>query len=524
MNNRKITLKNGRSNLINSLQVFSAQHPFIVTFITAFLLVLFVSTMNLRSYDVDYINEETTLHVILTMLCYDEIPFNIHKFLPIITLDGTKFVPWGATIPDQYGNFYHTSFSAAGHFIPYVFIKFIRLFMDMDFGSLLYIFNSLCFILSAYLWSVIIYLCFPKHKLFLSLLAVSIYVFSPENIHSMGYVYWHQTIFQVSFLLQLYSYIKNKTWLFCLTTFINPYIEWTGYIANIGFAISEFIKYRKNLKQAFLKSLYIGILTLYSLIFLCCHWLMVIKPKVFFETSLSRFTARSILHNSYTELLVGYIDSFRYWYLLLIVLIILNLNKKFFNQKYCYNILFLTIFPCIENFIVLQHAILYPYDRMKMAFPLSLMICMLVYNLIIKFPHIKKFIIALCMAICLVNFTSYRLDTSRVWKFDHLEENQRLADIAKQYKGKALFKGYLFVRAYISLLFDENIYEYKTFEQLRKIAIHNNIPYIVEIIPVIDNLEKFSIIDRIVITNLKTNTKETIHRQTRGNPKAHQNP
>ena len=268
----KVTKKH--SDLINSFKHFFEKHPFITIFIAAFLLVLFVATMNYRTYGVDYLNSETTYHVLLTMHCYDVVPFNIHKFLPIVSVDGNKFVPWGATIPDQYGNFYHTSFSAAGHFIPYVFIKFIHLFINADSAFLLYIFNTLCFILSAYLWGTVIYLCFTKHKLYLAFLGNLIYIFSPENIHSMGYVYWHQSIFQVTFLLQLFAYITNRKWIFYAVTLINPYIEWTGFIANISFAVVEFLKYRKNIKQAFLKAFYIALLTLCSLLFLCCHFLI----------------------------------------------------------------------------------------------------------------------------------------------------------------------------------------------------------------------------------------------------------
>lgn len=485
-------------------------HPYISVFITALFLVLSVSIMNFRSYGIDYLNSETTLHVLLTMHCYDDIPFSIHKFLPIVTVDGTKFVPWGATISDHYGNFYHTSFSSAGHFIPYIFIKLIHLFINTDSSFLLYIFNTILFVLSAYLWGIIIYLCFMRNKLFLALLGVMLYVFSPENIHSMGYVYWHQSIFQVTFLLQLLGYITNRAWLFGLMTFINPYIEWTGYIANVGFAMAEFIKYKKNLKQAFMKSLYIGMLTLYSLIFLCCHWLMVVDAKDFFGTSLSRLYARGVTQNSYMELLVGYIDSFRYLWLLLGILIIFNIRDKVFRKKEYWLVLFLIFFPCLENCIVLRHAILYPYDRMKIVFPLSFMICTLVSNLIYKFHEVKKYIFVFSLAICLTNFISYRYDISRIWKFNYIQTNQYMADSVKSYKGKALFIGYGLVRGYMSLLFDENMYENWNFNEVKEIAIRQNIPYIVEVLPTYISPEKLPIITDITITNLQTNDEEVL--------------
>ena len=56
-------------------------------------------------------------------------PASEHAFLPIVSLGGdeNKYIPWGATIPDEEGNYYYTSFSPAGYFVPWLFIKVFRL-------------------------------------------------------------------------------------------------------------------------------------------------------------------------------------------------------------------------------------------------------------------------------------------------------------------------------------------------------------------------------------------------------------
>ncbi|MBZ5745722.1 hypothetical protein [Clostridium butyricum] len=51
----------------------------------------------------NYKNSDATYHVLLTMKAYDETPYSVHKFLPIVSLGGAmdKEIKWRATIPDK---------------------------------------------------------------------------------------------------------------------------------------------------------------------------------------------------------------------------------------------------------------------------------------------------------------------------------------------------------------------------------------------------------------------------------------
>ena len=85
--------------------------------------------MKYKTGNIDYRNSDATWHVLLTIECYNETPILDHLFLPIVSLgeNDDKYIPWGSTIPDNKGNYYYTSFSPAGYFFPWLFIKLFRL-------------------------------------------------------------------------------------------------------------------------------------------------------------------------------------------------------------------------------------------------------------------------------------------------------------------------------------------------------------------------------------------------------------
>ena len=94
--------------------------------------------------NINFTNADATYHTLLTMQAYDETDASIHHYLPIVTLgkNSDKHIPWGATIPDKYGNYYYTSFSPFGFFLPYLFCKLFSL--PIEFTSL-YVFNSILY-------------------------------------------------------------------------------------------------------------------------------------------------------------------------------------------------------------------------------------------------------------------------------------------------------------------------------------------------------------------------------------------
>lgn len=107
--------------------------------IVAVFMVICVAVFKYRSGEINYYNADATWHTLLTIEAYNETPISEHLFLPIVSLGSQddKYIPWGATIPDENGNYYYTSFSVAGYFFPWLFMKTFRLpeLTDMFGGS-----------------------------------------------------------------------------------------------------------------------------------------------------------------------------------------------------------------------------------------------------------------------------------------------------------------------------------------------------------------------------------------------------
>lgn len=291
-----------------------------------------VSVIKFRGGEVNYLNSDATWHTLLTMEAYDETPVSIHKFLPIVSLgdQDDKFTPWGSTLPDAQGNYYYTSFSAAGYVLPYLFVKILHLPID---EASLYIFNVFLFCISVALWLFWLNCVYYKNsnKNVMLVVGALTYIFSPELFQGMGIVYWHQSVVQVTLLLQVVAYYKWKSvgsnsakTLFLVMTVLNPYIEWTGYVANVGFAISELIMYwRSDFKKAWKNAIGMGILTTVSFALFTIHYLSVVSASDFFLGLKNRFFARNFASTiSLTDVFAGHLKSFLLLWLLLFVLVV----------------------------------------------------------------------------------------------------------------------------------------------------------------------------------------------------------
>ncbi len=132
-----------------------------------------------------------------------------HLFLPIVSMGGEddKWIGWGATIPDSEGNYYYTSFSPAGYFLPWLCMKIFRLPVA---EKSLYLFHIGLFCLSAIIFVLLLWEVYRENRYrnLLVIIGVISYVFAPELLHGMGIVYWNQSIMQVTLLLQIYAYYR----------------------------------------------------------------------------------------------------------------------------------------------------------------------------------------------------------------------------------------------------------------------------------------------------------------------------
>lgn len=459
---------------------------------------------------INFENSDATYHTLLTMQAYDETDVSIHHFLPIVTLghESDKGIPWGATIPDNYGNYYYTSFSPFGYVLPYLFCKFFSL--PISFTSL-YLFNSILYFISIILIGLLLYNIFEKsqYRIHISILSALIYALTPEVLFSMGIVYWHQSLMQVFLIIQLLLFIriirsKKETskrniylsifFFFCL---LNPYIEWTGYVANFGYVIALIILFRKKPLKGILLSFFIALLTLLSFMLFSLHYLSVVSKSDFFHALYNRFMARNTLSSSsFKNLIIGYgssfISSFIIIFLLLIVLLIIYKGFSFYKNSLIIQnklICFVALFPVLENFIMKQHATSYTYDRMKLAIFFAIVIADLLQMLFLMIKPIriiKLTSVLICAVILFISVFSYKWSKDyKVWDIDYGKNNIEISNyLAKKYNSNnslyALDK--LSVRGYINLLFNRSVYEWTNLKTISKIANNKNCRYAVEII------------------------------------------
>ena len=275
-----------------------------ITIVTSVLIVLLLSFFKYSSGDINYRNSDATWHTLLTIQAYEETPITVHKFLPIVTLGAPedKGIPWGLYLGDEAGNYYYTSFSWLGYFLPWAFIKICHLPIN---EQSLYIFNTLLQILSVISWILLIGLFYRdnKHRNILLPMAVLPVIFAPEIMHGMGIVYWHQSLMQVTLPLQMIAYLlwrrdqsNRAKYAFYALTLINPMIEWTGYVANVGFAVLEFVLTRKN---ALSKRSILAIMSLTAAAFVLfsLHYLQAVSFQDYFTTLYNRFSRDPLLAN-----------------------------------------------------------------------------------------------------------------------------------------------------------------------------------------------------------------------------------
>ena len=222
----------------------------------------------------------------------------------------------------------------------------------------------------------------------------------------MGIVYWHQSVLQVTLLLQIICFYQCAVCSrsryvipFLILTVINPYIEWTGYVANFGFVIAELllhwrINWRGYIKQVAL----ICFLTILSFILFSAHYLLRVTPDSFFGALYSRFSARNYSVNTpIISIIAGYLESFAYlWVLLVIALIICFCCKRSLEINNGILILILA-FPILENFVMKQHALVYTYDRMKAAWLIIFLTCEVIRNIDTYLIYLKKVDLSSCL-------------------------------------------------------------------------------------------------------------------------------
>ena len=474
----------------------------------------------------NYLNSNANWHVLLTVQAYDETPASVHKFLPLVSLgdEFDKGIQWAEMVSDKEGNYYYTSFSAAGFVLPYFFFKLFHLPTN---EHSLYIFSTVLCCL-ALLFTIKLFVdLFVKYlkKETIIVIATLLFAFQTEIMHGMGQVYWHQSLLQVLLPLQFlcfHHFHETKKWKigFYILAFVMPYVEWTGFIANVGFALVLFLRHGiKIQKEDFMWAFWTGVCTAASLAVLCGHYLMIVDWNNFTGALRDRVAMRTTYaYATLFQLVWGYWKSFKViWYMLpAFGLCAFALNKGFKWIKEWISMLpmlFVMAFPLIENLAMKEHAISYTYDRMKLIYPLMMVIFILIAAVPKEMVWYKNCVIVLMLVGSIWSVHSYTQNAEYRWDAPYRLDNEVLAEYCKEnYHEESIYglKGAA-VRGYVNVLFDKSVYEHMSDEELVNIAKERAAKYAVMIsvasVPDPANVWNMYGFSKVTVYDLENNTE-----------------
>lgn len=425
-------------------------------------------------------NLDATYHVLLTVQAYRETPAAVHHFLPLVTLGHApeRGVPWGATVPGANGIYYYTSFPPAGFVAPYLFFQITRLPLT-PFGIL--VFNLLIHLAATLLLALLTRDALrlagrtDDDAFWLTLGAAATYLFATESLYSHGVIYWHQSLFQVVLIAQLWAFLRilageRRSALLLALSVIGPSIEWTGYIADAAIAsLLFFTRHPEDPERsegdegspvpAEWRPLAMKVLlcaAVAALLFLA-HVATVISIPTLLSALRARFVERSVHDASLLALVVGYYRSFSLLPLLALAAapVVLRARATLTLPRAVAGLLIAATIPLVENLLLLEHASQYAYDRLKALIPICLVLA--VACALLDRPA-RRALATIWIALLAVN-VAYRPDRTRDMSAAFAHDGALLRGLSKATKRCTVFAVQSYARGWVDLTVQRNVFE-----------------------------------------------------------------
>ncbi len=423
-------------------------------------------------------NLDASYHVLLTIKALQENKPKDHLFLPIVTLGSQedKNIPWGATVPDEKGNYYYTSFPQVGFITPYFIFSLFNIELTTD--DLMHfnlVIHYLCSLLLGYLTFLITgkFELNIKHRYSLIMLASIVYIFNIEALFSHGVIYWAHSLFQLFWIIQLILLylilekgqnpiiIRTIYILFAFISFLLAATEWTGYLVNFALFLvflNRYLKKRINLTPLLL----IVISTIASILYYVIPFIIVIGQDNLVNSLKARFFARNITNSvGWNYLFKGYWESFSSYLIILCLFLFFGFFNKNFRERFVKKFmemklwLFVLIFPMIENLIMKQHAIAYSFDRLKLILVIIILLIICFSSIAIK--QLKYFYILIIIGVVVTVFQFN--NSTRIWKEPLLSVYKPMVNYIRDLGDVTLFN-HGPVRGYVNLTLDSGVYEH----------------------------------------------------------------
>lgn len=467
----------------------------------ALVIVLFLTiSLGIRTNDFNKVtgagNVESTYHTLLIVKSLQNSKIENHWFLPTITLGQArdKYISWGATVPTKTGDYIYTSFPSLGFLAPYVAFSIFNI--DVNEENMAYFNFSIGALVSIILYLLlfnVLKICGYSSKVAMAgaVAGTIISIFSREVLQSHGVVYWVHGFYQlilVSTLYVLFNYLnseekkdykKNSQSTFLIFLFfLGAMTEWTGYVFGVGVAILfwfGFFRQRpeKKLSLKIILSIALaGILTL-------LHAGFALGFESAINSFIGRFLARNTSSGNLNSLIGGYGLSYGLFVIIVISVVAFSFfirqQKKESSELKINVIAFLFVaatIPLIENMIMLQHANVFSFDRLKFIFPASIIIAA-------SFSRLSKkgrvFLYFTLIIASIQGYTSYKTDLGNYKQWGGIDaKNKFLASLisASTDVNCSVLLSNINVRGYANLLMNRSIYEFtpkeKSLELLEK--------------------------------------------------------
>jgi len=232
--------------------------------------------------------------------------------------------------------------------------------------------------------------------------------------------------------------------------------EWTGYVIG-GLSAIYFLvsKKRRDVSLAFamLASIFLAAITFSIQLY------MTLDLGEFISASIARFSVRSGGDADFRALFAGYYQSYGLFLIIIPVFIVSKLMNKGIRNDLANLMVILLAFSLIENIILAQHATSYTFDRLKLSFVISIMMCQ---TFLVSKGKWLFAPVTLTIISCILSFATYRSDVSqfRSWK-DVQTANIAIASKALTVEGYDCASIYnsTRVRAYLNLIMGRSVWE-----------------------------------------------------------------
>ncbi len=334
---------------------------------------------------------DATYHVLLTVQALREAPPSVHHYLPIVNLARSpqQNLNFGSTVPDARGNRFYTSFGSIGFLVPYAVLGAFH--ADANPQNLMAM-NFAIHLLATLLLALLVYEALgasaisPELRGTATLLTACTYLFSIETLFSHGLIYWHHSLFQPVWMLQLLFFLRVlRRWEggegatraqlagLIVTSVLGPSIEWTGYIANLAIAGWLWWYARDSSADPARRTprrLAIAVIAgaLLAGVTFLAHFALTIGIRPLVLALGKRAVARDAAAGSLWGLVRGYYRSFL---LLPLLALAAPLCVRAQSRRWpdvpepLLALVVVAAIPLVENLVLMQHATEYTFDRPK---------------------------------------------------------------------------------------------------------------------------------------------------------------